>query len=131
MMCRKSFAVLFTFGLTAALGACGFLPGSGFLRGDASPGPKLDGIQVVDVDDAVARQLLTRRGVRMCSEGLGGAAEESVIGPGDTLEVNIWEAPPSTLFGGGILDSKLGPATSRVTTLPEQMVSRDGLISVP
>jgi polysaccharide export outer membrane protein len=131
MTCRKSFAVLFTFGLWAALGGCTFLPGSGFLRGDAAPGAKLEGIQIVDVDDAVTRQLLARKGTRRFSEVLGAAAEGALIGAGDTLEVNIWEAPPSTLFGTGLIDPKLGPLTSRVTTLPDQMVSRDGVISVP
>src|SRR5262245_61497387 len=131
MTCRKFFQMLFSLGCGLALGACSFIPGSGFLRDDAQPGPKLDGIQIVDVDDSVARQLLARRNMRLFSEVLSGAPDDGLIGTGDTLEVNIWEAPPSTLFGTGIIDPKLGPLTSRVTTLPEQMVSRDGTISVP
>jgi polysaccharide export outer membrane protein len=131
MTCRKSFQILFSLGLGLALGACSFLPGSGFQRDDASPGTKLEGIQIVDVDDAVARQLIARRGTRLFSEVLAGSADEALIGAGDTLEVNIWEAPPSTLFGTGIIDPKLGPLTSRVTTLPEQLVSKEGNINVP
>jgi len=131
MTCRKSFQMLFNLGCGLAVGACSFIPGSGFLRDDAQPAPRLEGIQIVDVDDAVARKLLARRGIKMFSEVLAGATDEGLIGAGDILEVNIWEAPPSTLFGTGIIDPKLGPLTSRVTTLPEQMVSKDGFISVP
>jgi polysaccharide export outer membrane protein len=94
--------------------------------------PGMEGIQVVDVNDAVTRQLLARQTTKMFSETLGGTGpEERLIGPGDALEVNIWEAPPSTLFGGGAADMKSGPLTTRVTTLPEQMVSKEGTISVP
>jgi hypothetical protein len=71
MTCRKSFQILFSLGLGLALGACSFLPGSGFQRDDASPGTKLEGIQIVDVDDAVARQLI---GGRACSRKCSPAA---------------------------------------------------------
>src|SRR3954463_4827916 len=86
MTCRKSCHILFSLGCGLVLGACSFLPGSGFQRDDAAPGPKLDGIQVVDVDDAVARQLLATKGTRRFSEVLGGAGDEALIGAGDTLE---------------------------------------------
>jgi polysaccharide biosynthesis/export protein len=118
----------------AVLSACTMIPGSGPLRRDME-GPRqtgMEGIQVVDVNDAVTRQLLARQSTKMFSETLGPTGpEERLIGPGDALEVNIWEAPPSTLFGGGGGDLKSGPLTTRVTTLPEQMVSKDGHISVP
>jgi polysaccharide export outer membrane protein len=53
------------------------------------------------------------------------------VGAGDVLEVSIWEAPPATLFGSTVLDPRLGAATARVTTFPEQMVSHEGTINVP
>jgi polysaccharide biosynthesis/export protein len=117
-----------------ALSSCTQLPGSGPLLRDVQPArdARMDGIQVVDVNDAVTRRLLARRTTKMFSETLGGdAADERLIGQGDSLEVNIWEAPPSTLFGTGVIDPKLGPMTSRVTTLPEQIVNKEGFISVP
>lgn len=46
------------------------------------------------------------------------------------LEVSLWEAPPATLFGGGAVDPR-APSSTRATTLPEQMIDRDGFISVP
>jgi polysaccharide export outer membrane protein len=90
-------------------------------------------IQVVDVDDSVTRQLLAQRKLRLFSESLGQSSETAnSIGPGDVLEVNIWEAPPATLFGATGGDARSGMASgSRATTLPDQVVDRDGTILVP
>ena len=93
--------------------------------------PGTGAVQIVDVDDAVARQLLAKRRYQLFSESLGtdrGPAND--IGSGDVLEVNIWEAPPATLFGGGASDPRL-PSSARSTALPEQMVDREGFITVP
>jgi len=99
---------------------------------EAASRPGADAVQVVDVDDAVARRLQAQRRQLQFSESLGQArSAEPGIGAGDSLEVNIWEAPPATLFGGATIDVRGMPGTSRGTTLPEQVVDRDGFISVP
>ena len=75
--------------------------------------------------------MLAKRRYQLFSESLGtdrGPAND--IGSGDVLEINIWEAPPATLFGGGVSDPR-SPSSVRSTTLPEQMVDRDGFITVP
>jgi len=96
----------------------------------AQPGVAV--IQIVDVDDKVTRQLLAQRSQRMFSETLGSALESSQrLGPGDVLEVSIWEAPPAALFGASALDLHGSSATVRATTLPEEMIDSDGTISVP
>jgi polysaccharide export outer membrane protein len=88
-------------------------------------------VQVVDIDAKVARQLLEQRRFRLFSETLGQQRPAAVgIGRGDAIEVTIWEAPPATLFGGGASDPRM-PQTVRATTLPEQMVDREGFIGVP
>jgi len=93
--------------------------------------PGTNAVQIVDVDDRVARQLLAHRRYKLFSESLGLQRGPAVdIGSGDTLEVNIWEAPPATLFGGATVDPR-APSSVRATTMPEQMVDRDGFISVP
>ena len=58
---------------------------------------------------------------------------DSLIGPGDVLEVNIWEASPAILFGSSSNASLsiVNSSSSKATTLPEQVVNRDGKISVP
>jgi len=113
---------------------CAQLPNTGPSAGDvqntqAQPGTSA--VQIVDVDDAVARQLLAKRRYLLFSESLGtdrGPAND--IGSGDVLEVNIWEAPPATLFGSSAVDPR-SPSSVRSTSLPEQMVDRDGFITVP
>jgi polysaccharide export outer membrane protein len=51
------------------------------------------------------------------------------IGIGDSLIVTIWEAAGGGLFGGG---TTIGVTTgSRSVTIPDQVVARDGAISVP
>ena len=89
-------------------------------------------VQVVDLDDGIARRLLAQRQQRLFSETLGLAVQvQPQIGAGDSLEINIWEAPPATLFGGGTPTDPRLPSTARATTLPEQTVDREGFITVP
>jgi polysaccharide export outer membrane protein len=98
---------------------------------DVQAHPGSSAVQVVDVTDTVARQLLSQRRHTLFSEALGPApAAAGEVGLGDTVEVTIWEAPPATLFGGGNVDLRL-TSNSRGTTFPEQMVDRDGMINVP
>jgi polysaccharide biosynthesis/export protein len=116
----------------AAVG-CSQLPASGpnneRVREAGESGTGL--IQVVDVDSRTVRQLLAQRRQPMFSDVFGDQAIAAMpIGRGDSLEVSIWEAPPATLFSGGVADPR-NPATARATTLPDQMVDRDGYISVP
>jgi polysaccharide biosynthesis/export protein len=98
-----------------------------------SAGPDASVIQLVTVDENVARRLLAQRTQRLFSETLGSAAgTATVMGPGDAIEINIWEAPPATLFASGLSSDLRGSTTgSRVVTLPEQIIDRDGFVNVP
>ena len=119
------------------MAGCSQLPTSGpssrqIEAGTAGPGAAA--IQIVEVDDAVTRRLLAQRTQRLFSETLGQAAGPYTgIGPGDVLEISIWEAPPATLFGTATIGTDVRTASSaaRAVTLPEQMVDRDGTINVP
>jgi polysaccharide export outer membrane protein len=96
------------------------------------PRAEVRNIQVVDVNDGVARRLLEQRAQHLFSETLGDKRITSrTIGPGDTLEISIWEAAPATLFGTGLLAPMAGIATSHATTLPEQVVDDQGTVYVP
>ena len=91
-------------------------------------------IQVVEIDDGIARQLQARHHQKSFDESLGQAAGPALkIGRGDVLEVDVWEAPPAALFGVAPTDPRgaSATATSHPTTLPEQMVDQDGVIRVP
>jgi polysaccharide export outer membrane protein len=110
----------------------------------SSPGPSreqvqekrdargIDGIQLVEVNDAVTRKLLDSRKQSLFSESFGAAHQpDNVIGAGDGIEVSVWEAPPAMLFGGVVVDPRMGLTTSQVTVFPEQMVSSEGTINMP
>jgi polysaccharide biosynthesis/export protein len=137
----RSIAALAVIG--TALGAlllngCSQLPTSGPSTKEiqaSTAGPSAAVIQVVDVDDAITRRLLAMRTQHLFSETLGqGAGPYTGIGPGDVLEVSIWEAPPATLFGSGAssgVDARAATSTARAVVLPDQMVDRDGTINVP
>ena len=122
-----------------AITGCAQLPTSGPSSRQidaAAAGPGAAAIQVVEVDDAIARRLLAQRKEQRFSETLGqAAAPDSGIGPGDMLEISIWEAPPATLFGSSTAtssaDSRSAASTARAVVLPDQMVDRDGTINVP
>ena len=118
-------------------GCGGFLPTIGPTRSqiqNAKPSPNDAGFQIIDVNDAVTRRLMARRGQRMFSETLGNRRIASrTVGAGDLLEVSIWEAAPATLFSVATTASASpnAIATSHPTTLPEQPVDDDGFILVP
>tara|TARA_R110000868_G_scaffold375711_1_gene640373 strand:- start:8874 stop:10034 length:1161 start_codon:yes stop_codon:yes gene_type:complete len=93
-------------------------------------------IKVIDVTDAVVRNIILKTHKSLFSEALGeGRPIGSVIGQGDVLDIAIWEAPPATLFGSSGSDLRLGSTSSgalaRGTSLPEQMVDSDGQITIP
>src|SRR5580704_3439495 len=88
-----------------ALAGCDSLPSSGFLRSDvnvpkAKPAERTNGIQVVAVDAQVARKLSGERISPLFSDAFGTDTSNvgQWIGPGDVLEISIWEVSPSTLF---------------------------------
>ncbi|WP_232280310.1 polysaccharide biosynthesis/export family protein [Sphingomonas sp. PAMC 26605] len=91
-------------------------------------------IRIVDVSDAVARQVNSSLRDKFFAESLGdGYPAGSLIGRGDVLDIAIWEAPPAALFGSVGGESRLNSSssTARGTTLPEQMVSSEGRINIP
>ncbi len=120
----------------ALLSGCGTYPGwiptSGPSRQQVQDN-RTAAIQLVEVDDRVARTLLANRKRVLFSDSLPGATPPGyVIGPGDVVEVSVWEAPPATLFGtSASVDARSAPITTRVNTFPEQMVDRSGMIDIP
>lgn len=91
------------------------------------------GIQVVELSDAVVKRVVASQRRTLLSEAFSNVVQPSfAVGMGDALEISVWEAPPAALFGSGITDTRSGLSTSsRVTVLPEQMVSSTGTINMP
>ncbi len=122
-----------------ALSSCqAFGPSRGNIVGatsvPAGPGQAAASIKVIEVAGDTAFELPAMRSAPPFSEALQGVMPVgTTVDVGDALEVTIWEAPPATLFGGAITDTRIGTAisTARPTTLPEALVGPDGTISVP
>lgn len=133
--------VLLLSGCTAISGwvsSTSWLPSSGpnrALMQELQDKPGDTGIQVVDINDDVARRLLAAQKKQLFSDTLEpGTKPLYVIRPGDVVEVSIWEAPPAMLFGGSGAPqqgAQQGPATTRVNTFPDQMVNVSGTINIP
>lgn len=121
--------------LTAALlSACGILPSSGPSQKEALEQSSADSlpIKVLEVDDAVAKRVFASEKRVRFADIFGSTSRPGYkVGAGDVIEISVWEAPPAALFGSTVLDPRAGAATTRVTTLPEQMVSYEGTVNVP
>jgi polysaccharide biosynthesis/export protein len=122
----------------------GWIPSSGPSRQQVQEKPDargITGIQLVDVNDAVTRQLLASRKQSLFSEAFATTRQPGyVVGAGDMIVISIWEAPPAMLFGNMMASVLSGtssgtgnmvPPTTQATTFPEQMVSSDGTINIP
>lgn len=130
-------AALFVLALTTS--GCSSLGGSGpstakIARAGRASGANA-GIQVVNLDDGIVRQVLVANHSRSFAEALGNVAPVgSALGPGDILQISIWEAPPAVLFGASASANSNATgsvSTGATSTLPEQMVDRSGHIRVP
>lgn len=89
-------------------------------------------IQLIDLTMAVTDQLhlLARR--QLFSEVWANSPQGAeTAGPGDMIEVSIWEAPPATLFTASTIDPRSTNTGSRVVTIPEQMIDTEGMINIP
>jgi polysaccharide export outer membrane protein len=116
-----------------ALVGCGYLPTAGPTAGEVIDQGMQDNqtrYAVVDVNSNVVATLLGQPAESFRTRfGKNGKPPAPKIGIGDTVSVSIWEAAGGGLFGTSPTDHV--SAGSRNVTIPEQVVARDGGISVP
>lgn len=132
-------ALVGTLCLGSALSGCAIAPASGpstrsINRAATTPSGVEAGIKVVDVTDAVTRDIIASSRQALFSADFGdGRPIGATIGRGDVLDIAIWEAPPVALFGTVGGDGRLSTpgSTARGTSLPEQMVDGEGRITIP
>ena len=120
-----------------SLGACStFVPAAGPRTQavvDAPAHAELHGIELVPVDYAVAHRLEQEQASHAFSAYFSGPAHpDHRVGPGDVLQVYIWEAPPAMLFNAqGLSGTGISIGSTGTVSLPPQVVSSEGAISVP
>lgn len=129
------FATLLLGSMTLA-GCSAYLPYAGPRAAQVNQvekNPALRGIRLVNVDYALAYALKARwehpdlqllQGFRDTHPG------RYTVGPGDVLEIHVWEAPPAMLFTPGA-ESTSTPSGSIMTTIPPQLVNGNGEVFMP
>lgn len=120
--------------ITAGLCGCSSLSGEGPSTDDViaqSGSPGVQRYEIVDIDSSVVNILRSRGSDSFIARfGDYRPSVEPKIGIGDTVAVTIWEAGAGGLFSAPLLSDKFSTG-SKSSTLPEQIVGRDGSISVP
>jgi polysaccharide biosynthesis/export protein len=92
-----------------------------------------ESIKVIPLDQAtVSRMAALARTERFSDAFPDTAPAGTIAGRGDLLAITIWEAPPAALFGG-MSSTGLVPtnAPANGVTLPDQIVSAGGYVTVP
>jgi polysaccharide biosynthesis/export protein len=114
----------------ASLTACASLPTSGPSLREVEAGAG-NGIQIIDLTSTVATELADTYKPALFSDLFPEAVgDNEIVGPGDVLEVSVWEAPPAALFSSAMKDSAFA-TVSTMTVFPQQMVNGAGAIYIP
>ncbi|MBB3904963.1 polysaccharide biosynthesis/export family protein [Methylobacterium brachythecii] len=124
--------------LACLTSGCSYLPAAGptasaIVDGAdvATPGGVYARYELVDVSPAVIEALRSRPlDSLLATFGDRSPSAEPVIGVGDSVAVQVWEAGSGGLFSGPLVADRFS-AGSKSALIPEQVVSRDGAISVP
>jgi polysaccharide biosynthesis/export protein len=116
------------------LAGCGSIPSSGpsaSLVIDQGTNGLAQDYQFIDLNDSMI-DLLNRRARESFAARFidHRASAEPVIGIGDGVSVTIWEASAGGLFSAPALSDKFSSGANSAT-IPEQVVGRDGAITVP
>lgn len=119
-----------------ALSGCSTLPTAGPSANQVVDQAVVDGrhrYDVVDVNAHVVSTLLAQPKTSFRTIfGKYGKPPEPRIGIGDTVSVSIWEASAGGLFGGTTTPNpETVTSGSHSVSIPAQIVTRDGAISVP
>jgi polysaccharide export outer membrane protein len=128
----KALAVIGVLAVVIVAG-CSALPTTGPTASDVKSQEIKDNLarfDLVDIDARVVAALLARpaKSFHVRFKKYGGPPQPK-IGIGDSVVISIWEAAGGGLFGTSPTDHV--SAGSRSVTIPEQVVGRDGGISMP
>lgn len=117
--------------LALSLAGCSLLPRQGPSNKDMADAEKLSrSVALVDVSPTVVTALQAEPQATL--QGTFGdyrPPREQVIGVGDGIQITLWEAAAGGLFSSPVVDR--ASTGSRSAVIPEQVVARDGSITVP
>ena len=123
--------------LLATLPGCASLPASGPTAGRVRKSAESDpmGFRIVDVNASNLQALnAAPRPLKTGLAALARAGRNDAVGPGDVLQISIYEVGAS-LFGGGVGAGLSGgvdyDASARAASFPPITVDRDGAITLP
>jgi polysaccharide biosynthesis/export protein len=126
--------MLFPVAILFSLGGCAGIPTSGPSAGDVveqAGTPLAQQYEFVDIDSLVIDSLRRRTPDSFLAHfGDYRPSVEPHIGVGDAVSVTIWEASAGGLFSAPLVSDRFTTG-SNSATIPEQIVGRDGSISVP
>ncbi|WP_052025815.1 polysaccharide biosynthesis/export family protein [Phyllobacterium sp. YR531] len=118
-----------------AVSVSGCIPRSGPTTGDILNQRKTStnlNYALVDIGKDILSYAGTRPRESLAAKfGAGPRSSDLRIAVGDVVGVNIWEAPPGSLFGGNITMAGFQQPSGSSTTIPAQTVSGNGTIAVP
>jgi hypothetical protein len=96
--------------------------------------PNAPTVQLIEVNETTLR-LVNNAQKRSQFSTLFKPADtnRNLVGAGDVLDVNIWEASPALLFGATAMTvlPTAGGSSAKASTFPDQVVNVDGTISIP
>lgn len=134
-MCRSVALGVSIIAVAGALAGCTALPAAGpsafEIANQESSNNELGGFILVDIDERVTSICAAQPQSslkRVFSDR--NPAPDLRIGTGDSVVVTIWEAAAGGLFSAAA-NSPTASAGARTATLPEQIVGRDGSITIP
>ena len=113
------------------LTGCASLPSAGPSFEDIVCQSSVAGFDLVSITPAVNAVLAKRRADSFINHfGDYRLSVDPLIGVGDTVSITIWEAAAGGLFSAPLLTDRFSTG-SKSATIPEQVVGRDGSITVP
>jgi polysaccharide biosynthesis/export protein len=121
--------------VSCTLGGCTMLPRAGPMTSDvvaSASSSSVNRYELFDISPQVVAAVRQRKTASFATRfGDTERSIEPTIGIGDTVAVALWEAPGGILFASNDVTSIPPQNGSHMATVPDQVVGRDGAITVP